>query len=121
MDVGYQNQSTAFIIGGDDVRINGFGTGTFNGNGDDWYKWIRQQENTSNYPGRPHALTLSHLTNSAIHGLRFLRSQMWYAKGLYHDWIFLCFHANISLPPKDNVHHPLSERCSGQYICQQYW
>ncbi|CAI7626411.1 unnamed protein product [Penicillium pancosmium] len=77
MEVGYQNQSTAFIIGGDDVRINGFGTGTFNGNGDDWYKWIRQQKNTSNYPGRPHALTLSHLTNSAIHGLRFLRSQMW--------------------------------------------
>lgn len=89
MEVGYQNQSTAFIIGGDNVRINGFGTGTFNGNGDDWYKWIRQQENTSNYPGRPHALTLSHLTNSAINGLRFLRSQMWYAKALYHALVVL--------------------------------
>lgn len=89
MEVGYQNQSTAFIIGGDNVRINGFGTGTFNGNGDDWYKWIRQQKNTSNYPGRPHALTLSHLTNSAIHGLRFLRSQMWYAKALYHALVVL--------------------------------
>ncbi|CAI7669076.1 unnamed protein product [Penicillium manginii] len=82
MQVGYQNQSTAFIIGGDNVRINAFGTGTFNGNGDDWYKWIRQQENTSNYPGRPHALTLSRLTNSAIHGLRFLRSQMWNGLGI---------------------------------------
>ncbi|KAJ5764546.1 hypothetical protein N7533_003227 [Penicillium manginii] len=99
MQVGYQNQSTAFIIGGDNVRINAFGTGTFNGNGDDWYKWIRQQENTSNYPGRPHALTLSRLTNSAIHGLRFLRSQMWtmsiiHSHNLVLDSIFINNTAN---------------------------
>lgn len=79
LDVGYQNQSTAFSLGGDNVRINGHGTGTFDGNGDYWYGWIRQQPNTSNYPGRPHALTFNGLTNSVVKELTFLRSQMWYA------------------------------------------
>ncbi|KAJ6137981.1 hypothetical protein N7471_004467 [Penicillium samsonianum] len=77
MDVGYQNQSTALIIGGNDVRINGYDKGTFDGNGDYWYQWIRKQPNTSNYPGRPHAVTFDNLTNSVIRGLTFLRSQMW--------------------------------------------
>lgn len=80
MEVGYQNQSTAFIIGGDNVRINGFDVGTFDGNGDYWYQWIREQPNTSNYPGRPHAVTFNHLTNSVVRGLIFLRSQMWYVQ-----------------------------------------
>ncbi|KAL5348182.1 hypothetical protein ACLOAV_006662 [Pseudogymnoascus australis] len=78
MDVGYQNQSTALILGGDNVRINGHGTGTFDGNGDYWYQWISKQPNTSNYPGRPHAVTFDKLTNSVVRGLTFLRSQMWY-------------------------------------------
>jgi hypothetical protein len=78
MDVGYQNQSTALIIGGNNVRINGYEKGTFDGNGDYWYQWIREQPNTSNYPGRPHGVTFDSLTNSVIRGLTFLRSQMWY-------------------------------------------
>ncbi|KAJ5236255.1 hypothetical protein N7489_006346 [Penicillium chrysogenum] len=77
MDVGYQNQSTALIIGGNNVRINGYEKGTFDGNGDYWYQWIREQPNTSNYPGRPHGVTFDSLTNSVIRGLTFLRSQMW--------------------------------------------
>ncbi|KAH6629055.1 extracellular exo-polygalacturonase-like protein [Boeremia exigua] len=77
LPVGYQNQSTAFILGGNNVRIDGHGVGTFNGNGDYWYQWIRQQPNTSNYPGRPHQITFNGLTNSVVKGLRFLRSQMW--------------------------------------------
>ncbi|KAL2862301.1 putative exo-polygalacturonase [Aspergillus lucknowensis] len=77
LDVGYQNQSTAWVLGGNDVRINGHGVGTLDGNGDYWYEWIQEQENTSNYPGRPIALTLSGLTNSVVRGVNFLRSQMW--------------------------------------------
>lgn len=60
------------------MRINGYGAGTFNGNGDEWYTFIRKQPNTSNYPGRPHAVTFNGLTNSVVKGLNFLRSQMWY-------------------------------------------
>ncbi|KAG8164419.1 hypothetical protein KVR01_006337 [Diaporthe batatas] len=77
LPVGYQNQSTAFILGGDGITLDGHGHGTFDGNGDDWYRFIRQQPNTSNYPGRPHAITFNGLTNSVIRGVRFLRSQMW--------------------------------------------
>ncbi|TKX22206.1 glycosyl hydrolases family 28 protein [Elsinoe australis] len=77
LTVGYQNQSTAFILGGDNVTIDGYGQGTFNGNGDDWYRFIRQQPDTSNYPGRPHAITFNGLTDSVVRGVRFLRSQMW--------------------------------------------
>lgn len=77
MDVGYQNQSTAFILGGDNVVVDGHGTGALHGNGDVWYQWISEQENTSNYPGRPHAITLNALTNSVVSGLSFFRSQMW--------------------------------------------
>ncbi|KAG4431378.1 hypothetical protein IFR05_013138 [Cadophora sp. M221] len=77
LPVGYQNQSTAWVFGGDRVKLNGFGTGIFDGNGLTWYNWIRQQPNTSNYPGRPHAITFNGLTNSVVKGLSLLRSQMW--------------------------------------------
>ncbi|KAH7143358.1 galacturan 1,4-alpha-galacturonidase B [Fusarium sp. MPI-SDFR-AT-0072] len=76
LDVGFQNQSTAFILGGDNLVINGHGTGNLDRNGDYWYQWIRQQPNSSNYPGRPYAITFNGLTNSVVRGLSFLRSQM---------------------------------------------
>ncbi|GKT74304.1 exo-rhamnogalacturonase b [Colletotrichum tofieldiae] len=78
LDVGYQNQSTAFILGGNNVRLNGHEKGIFDGNGDYWYGWIGQQPNTSNYPGRPHAITFNGLRNSVVKGVSFLRSQMWW-------------------------------------------
>ncbi|OQE90328.1 hypothetical protein PENNAL_c0012G08201 [Penicillium nalgiovense] len=66
MNVGYQNQPTALIIGGNNVRINGYEKGTFDGNGNYWYQWISEQPNKSNYPGRPHGVTFANLTNSVI-------------------------------------------------------
>ncbi|OJI99083.1 hypothetical protein ASPVEDRAFT_187031 [Aspergillus versicolor CBS 583.65] len=89
LPVGYQNQSTAWILGGDNVRVNGHGIGTFDGNGDYWYEWIQEQENTSNYPGRPVALTLSGLTNSVVKGVNFLRSQMWTLAVIYSHHVDL--------------------------------
>ncbi|KAL4807731.1 pectin lyase fold/virulence factor [Aspergillus unguis] len=89
LPVGYQNQSTAWILGGDGVRIDGGGIGTLDGNGDYWYEWISEQENTSNYPGRPIALTLSGLTNSVIKGVNFLRSQMWTLAIIYSHYVEL--------------------------------
>jgi galacturan 1,4-alpha-galacturonidase len=72
--VGYQNQSTAWRFGGDGITFQGFGTGTFNGNGDVWYRFINGR---SNYPRRPHQLTITDTTNSTFEGLNFLQSQMW--------------------------------------------
>ncbi|KAL9109086.1 MAG: hypothetical protein Q9227_006177 [Pyrenula ochraceoflavens] len=73
LPVGYQNQSTAFILGGDNVHFDGHGYGTFNGNGQVWYRLGL----SSNYPGRPHQITFNNLTNSVVEGIRFLQSQMW--------------------------------------------
>ncbi|KAB8219245.1 pectin lyase fold/virulence factor [Aspergillus novoparasiticus] len=89
LPVGYQNQSTAFILGGNNVRIDGHGVGTLDGNGDTWYQWIKEQPNTSNYPGRPHAITFNGLTNSVVRGLRFLRSQMWTMSIIYSHHVEL--------------------------------
>ncbi|CAN8098540.1 unnamed protein product [Discula destructiva] len=89
LDVGYQNQSTAFVVGGDNVTIDGHGVGTLNGNGDTWYKFISQQPNTSNFPGRPHAITLNGLNNSYVRGLNFLKSQMWTMSIIYSHNITL--------------------------------
>jgi hypothetical protein len=74
LDVGYQNQSTAWVIGGKNIRFNGHGYGTLNGNGQVWYDYVKS---VSNYPRRPHALTVARASNSVFQGLRFLQSQMW--------------------------------------------
>ncbi|KAL4966725.1 pectin lyase fold/virulence factor [Aspergillus stella-maris] len=87
LEVGYQNQSTAWVLGGNNVRINGNGVGTLDGNGDYWYEWISEQENTSNYPGRPVALTINGLTNSVVKGINFVRSQMWTLAIIYSHYV----------------------------------
>ena len=47
MPIGYQNQSTVWYLGGDNITFEGFGTGTFDGNGQAWYDFVK---GTSNYP-----------------------------------------------------------------------
>lgn len=69
----YQNQTTAFILGGRNLHVEGFGAGTFDGNGQVWYDFVRGQ---SNYPNRPHAIVIR-ATDSYFHGLRWVQPQMW--------------------------------------------
>lgn len=72
--VGYQNQSTAWYFGGEGVHWYGHGYGTLDGNGQAWYDFINGR---SNYPKRPHQITIRNTTNSVFEGLRFVQSQMW--------------------------------------------
>lgn len=74
LPVGYQNQSSAWLFGGDGVHWQGHGYGTFNGNGQVWYNFIN---GASNYPRRPHQLTITGTTNAVFEGINFWRSQMW--------------------------------------------
>ncbi|KAK4612343.1 Alpha-L-rhamnosidase rgxB [Fulvia fulva] len=75
LPVGYQNQSSAWFFGGDQIHLHSStGTGSFDGNGQVWYDFTN---GASNYPRRPHQITFSHLTNSVIEDMRFLQSQMW--------------------------------------------
>lgn len=69
----YQNQTTAFILGGENLYVEGFGSGTFDGNGQVWYDFVKGQ---SNYPNRPHAIVIT-ASDSYFHGLRWVQPQMW--------------------------------------------
>uniref|UniRef100_A0A8H7KEB1 Pectate lyase superfamily protein domain-containing protein n=1 Tax=Bionectria ochroleuca TaxID=29856 RepID=A0A8H7KEB1_BIOOC len=69
----YQNQTTAFILGGKRLNVEGHGYGTFDGNGQAWYDFVNGQ---SNYPNRPHMLVVT-AEDSYFHGLRFVQPQMW--------------------------------------------
>lgn len=75
LPVGYQNQSSAWLFGGDSITWTGNGYGTLDGNGQTWYDFIN---GSSNYPGRPHQITITGTTNSVFEGIRFVQSQMWY-------------------------------------------
>ncbi|KAJ5741008.1 pectin lyase-like protein [Penicillium malachiteum] len=74
MPVGYQNQSTVWFIGGDNVKFDGHGYGTLDGNGQVCYDFVGS---TSNYPRLPMALTVTDSKNSEFTGIRFIQSQMW--------------------------------------------
>jgi galacturan 1,4-alpha-galacturonidase len=71
---GYQNQSSAWWLGGSNIRFNGHGSGTLDGNGQVWYDFVK---GASNYPHRPHALTIWNTRDSVFTGLKFVQSQMW--------------------------------------------
>lgn len=74
LPVGFQNQTSAWYFGGNQVHLYGHGYGTLNGNGQVWYLY---NNGTSNLHGRPHAITIADSTDSVIEGLRFIKSQMW--------------------------------------------
>lgn len=74
LPVGYQNQSSAWLFGGESVTWDGHGVGTLDGNGQVWYDYIN---GTNNYPGRPHSITFTGMRDSVIESLRFVQSQMW--------------------------------------------
>ncbi|KUI67568.1 Alpha-L-rhamnosidase rgxB [Cytospora mali] len=74
LPMGYQNQSSAWLFGGEGLRWDGYGHGTLDGNGQVWYTYIN---GTNNYPGRPHQITFTGLKDSIIEGVRFVQSQMW--------------------------------------------
>ncbi|RAH52084.1 exopolygalacturonase B [Aspergillus piperis CBS 112811] len=92
LPVGYQNQSTAWILGGKDIVFEGHGYGTFNGSGPTWYKYVGS---TSNYPRRPNQLTVSGATGAVFKGLRFVQSQMWTMSIIYtSDSVFDSIYVN---------------------------
>jgi hypothetical protein len=74
LPIGFQNQSAAWFLGGENVRFFGHGYGTLFGNGDAWYIF---NNGRSNLHGRPHAISFYEMTNSLVSGIRFVKSQMW--------------------------------------------
>ena len=69
----YQNQHTAWLFGGENVRFLGQG-GHFNGNGQAWYT---QNRNRANQLGRPISITFHKSKNLTVDGLTFKQPQFW--------------------------------------------
>ncbi|KAJ6491270.1 glycoside hydrolase family 28 protein [Mycena vitilis] len=114
LPTGYQNQSSAWFLGGNNIVFNGHGYGTFDGNGQIWYDFTK---GVSNLAGRPHALTIWETNNSTFKGIRFVQSQMWTMTIAYSSFvemtdIFVSSTSNDSQPARNtdgadtlNSHH----------------
>jgi galacturan 1,4-alpha-galacturonidase len=85
INVGLQNQSTAWLFGGTNVSIDGTG-GSFNGNGQTWYD---ENQNHANQPGRPISITFFNSTNLLVENLRFIQPQFWAT--------FISYSSNITM------------------------
>ncbi|KAJ3734483.1 pectin lyase fold/virulence factor [Lentinula guzmanii] len=100
LPVGYQNMSSAWLFGGKDIRWDGHGHGTLNGNGQVWYDF---NNGTSNYPGRPHQITITGTEDSVFQGIRFIQSQMWTMTVIHSENVLL---ENIYVNNTDTEHGP---------------
>ncbi|KAJ7484383.1 glycoside hydrolase family 28 protein [Mycena latifolia] len=114
LPLGFQNQTSAWFLGGNNIVFNGHGYGTFDGNGQIWYDFTK---GVSNLAGRPHALTIWETNNSTFKGIRFVQSQMWTMTLAYSSFvnmtdIFVSSTSNDSQPARNtdgadtlNSHH----------------
>ncbi|KAB5575626.1 polygalacturonase-like protein [Coniochaeta sp. 2T2.1] len=73
--VTYAGRSTAWLFGGRNVSMRGFGKALFDGNGQ---AWIDQNRGGSNQNGRPISLTVWRGTNIYIDGLTWRQAQFWH-------------------------------------------
>lgn len=73
--VTYAGRSTAWLLGGRDVSLRGFGKALFDGNGQAWIDLARGQ---GNLDGRPISLTVWHGTNILIDGISWRMAQFWH-------------------------------------------
>ncbi|KAH7311497.1 exo-rhamnogalacturonase B [Stachybotrys elegans] len=74
MPVEFQNQSTVWYFGGDNILWDGHGFGTLDGNGQVWYDWAHGR---GNLPHRPMNINYRGFNNSIVRNMRYVQSQMW--------------------------------------------
>ncbi|KAL1961508.1 hypothetical protein VTN77DRAFT_1649 [Rasamsonia byssochlamydoides] len=84
--VTFQNLSAAWLFGGTNVTLRGYGQGRFFGNGQAWYD---ENRNNSNQPGRPMAFVIYNSTNVLVDGLSWFQSQFWHS--------FVSFSQNVTM------------------------
>lgn len=69
-----QNQSTAWLFGGNNVTLRGEEGGFYNGQGQAWYT---ENRNGANQPGRPISITFYNSTNLLADQLTIIQPQFW--------------------------------------------
>lgn len=75
MSVSYAGLVTAWLFGGTNITMRGYGQALFDGNGQ---VWIDQNKNGSNMKGRPISLTIWDATNVLIDGINWRQAQFWH-------------------------------------------
>lgn len=101
MPVGFQNQSTVWYFGGDNVVLDGHGFGTLDGNGQVWYDWAAGR---GNLPHRPMMINWRRFTNSVVKRMNFVQSQMWtMATTWSHNLLFEDIYVNNTSSSDQNT------------------
>ncbi|EXJ58925.1 hypothetical protein A1O7_06355 [Cladophialophora yegresii CBS 114405] len=71
--IAFQNHHAGFILTGDGIRIDGFGTGGIHGNGDLWYT----AEAGHTLPGRPMPFVLWNVSDVTVSRFSIQQPQLW--------------------------------------------
>jgi len=77
-EVGYEGRKTAWLLGGKDIRVQGYGHGVFDGNGQVWIDRNRNRYRHTEKDGRPVALTLWGGSNVVLDGIKWEQAQGWH-------------------------------------------
>ncbi|KAL9116029.1 MAG: hypothetical protein Q9227_000397 [Pyrenula ochraceoflavens] len=71
--IAFQNHHAGFVISGDVITINGYGTGGINGNGDAWYT----AEAGYTLPGRPMPFVFWNVSQVTVQSFFVKQPQLW--------------------------------------------
>ncbi|KAK9413643.1 putative Glycoside hydrolase family 28 protein [Seiridium unicorne] len=71
--IAFQNHHAGFILSGDGLNINGYGTGGINGNGEAWY----DDEAGTTLPGRPMSFVLWNVSDVQVSSFFLKQSPLW--------------------------------------------
>lgn len=71
--IAFQNHAAGFIISGDNIKINGHGTGGIDGNGNAWYT----AEAGNTLPGRPMPFVFWNASEVSVDNFHIKNPQLW--------------------------------------------
>ncbi|RMZ20319.1 hypothetical protein D0859_15681 [Hortaea werneckii] len=74
----FQNHAAGFVLTGDHIRIDGYGTGGIDGNGEVWYYAERGNDTVgATQPGRPIPFQLWNVSDVTIKNFHVVQPQLW--------------------------------------------
>ncbi|RMZ10849.1 hypothetical protein D0860_03668 [Hortaea werneckii] len=74
----FQNHAAGFVLTGDHIWINGYGTGGIDGNGEVWYYAERGNDTVgATQPGRPIPFQLWNVSDVTIKNFHVVQPQLW--------------------------------------------
>lgn len=77
----FQNHAAGFVLTGDHIRIDGYGTGGIDGNGEIWYFDERNETQGAlvgaTRPGRPMPFVLWNVSDVGVRNFHVIQPQLW--------------------------------------------